>query len=131
MINYFLVVFGNNHQISEDLTIILGDEIVKMVEGDSVILSTLKSDNKIEELKEKIKDINSPFILIPKEQFKEIALQIEQETLKYLFNTKEKKTKKVKDEPVVLDLNSILDKINKSGINSLKKEEKDFLKTFN
>lgn len=131
MINYFLVVFGNNSQISEDLTIILGDDIVKMAEGESVILSTLKSDDKIEDLKGKIKEINSPFILIPKEQFKEIALQIDEETLKYLFNTKERKPKKVKEESVALDLNSILDKINKTGINSLKKEEKEFLKNIN
>jgi chromatin remodeling complex protein RSC6 len=48
-----------------------------------------------------------------------------------LFNTKERKPKKVKEEPVVLDLNTILDKINKTGYNSLKKEEKDFLKTLN
>ena len=131
MINYFLIMFGNNRQICEDLTILLGDEIVKMAEGESVILLTLKSTDNIANLKLKISEANSPFILIPKEQFKEIALQIDEETLKYLFNTKERKPKKVKEEPVVLDLNAILDKINKTGYNSLKKEEKDFLKTLN
>jgi hypothetical protein len=131
MINYFLIMFGNNRQICEDLTILLGDEIVKMAEGESVILLTLKSTDNIADLKLKISEANSPFILIPKEQFKEIALQIDEETLKYLFNTKERKPKKVKEEPVVLDLNTILDKINKTGYNSLKKEEKDFLKTLN
>jgi len=131
MINYFLIMFGNNRQICEDLTILLGDEIVKMAEGESVILLTLKSTDNIANLKLKISEGNSPFILIPKEQFKEIALQIDEETLKYLFNTKERKPKKVKEEPVVLDLNTILDKINKTGYNSLKKEEKDFLKTLN
>ncbi len=131
MINYFLIMFGNNRQICEDLTILLGDEIVKMAEGESVILLTLKSTDNIANLKLKISEANSPFILIPKEQFKEIALQIDEETLKYLFNTKERKPKKVKEEPVVLDLNTILDKINKTGYNSLKKEEKDFLKTLN
>jgi len=131
MINYFLIMFGNNRQICEDLTILLGDEIVKMAEGESVILLTLKSTDNIADLKLKISETNSPFILIPKEQFKEIALQIDEETLKYLFNTKERKPKKVKEEPVVLDLNTILDKINKTGYNSLKKEEKDFLKTLN
>ena len=131
MINYFLIMFGNNRQICEDLTILLGDEIVKMAEGESVILLTLKSTDNIAYLKLKISEANSPFILIPKEQFKEIALQIDEETLKYLFNTKERKPKKVKEEPVVLDLNTILDKINKTGYNSLKKEEKDFLKTLN
>lgn len=131
MINYFLIMFGNNRQICEDLTILLGDEIVKMAEGESVILLTLKSTENIANLKLKISEANSPFILIPKEQFKEIALQIDEETLKYLFNTKERKPKKVKEEPVVLDLNTILDKINKTGYNSLKKEEKDFLKTLN
>lgn len=132
MINYFLIMFGNNRQICEDLTILLGDEIVKMAEGESVILLTLKSTNPITELKERISEANSPFILIPKEQFKEIALQIDQETLKYLFNTKTKATpKKQKEESVVLDLNTILDKISKTGMDSLKKEEKDFLKTFN
>jgi predicted secreted acid phosphatase len=124
-------MFGNNRQICEDLTILLGDEIVKMAEGESVILLTLKSTDNIANLKLKISEGNSPFILIPKEQFKEIALQIDEETLKYLFNTKERKPKKVKEEPVVLDLNTILDKINKTGYNSLKKEEKDFLKTLN
>jgi chromatin remodeling complex protein RSC6 len=124
-------MFGNNRQICEDLTILLGDEIVKMAEGESVILLTLKSTENIANLKLKISEANSPFILIPKEQFKEIALQIDEETLKYLFNTKERKPKKVKEEPVVLDLNTILDKINKTGYNSLKKEEKDFLKTLN
>jgi predicted secreted acid phosphatase len=124
-------MFGNNRQICEDLTILLGDEIVKMAEGESVILLTLKSTDNIAYLKLKISEANSPFILIPKEQFKEIALQIDEETLKYLFNTKERKPKKVKEEPVVLDLNTILDKINKTGYNSLKKEEKDFLKTLN
>jgi len=124
-------MFGNNRQICEDLTILLGDEIVKMAEGESVILLTLKSTDNIADLKLKISETNSPFILIPKEQFKEIALQIDEETLKYLFNTKERKPKKVKEEPVVLDLNTILDKINKTGYNSLKKEEKDFLKTLN
>jgi predicted secreted acid phosphatase len=124
-------MFGNNRQICEDLTILLGDEIVKMAEGESVILLTLKSTDNIANLKLKISEANSPFILIPKEQFKEIALQIDEETLKYLFNTKERKPKKVKEEPVVLDLNTILDKINKTGYNSLKKEEKDFLKTLN
>jgi predicted secreted acid phosphatase len=124
-------MFGNNRQICEDLTILLGDEIVKMAEGESVILLTLKSTDNIADLKLKISEANSPFILIPKEQFKEIALQIDEETLKYLFNTKERKPKKVKEEPVVLDLNTILDKINKTGYNSLKKEEKDFLKTLN
>jgi hypothetical protein len=131
MINYFLIIFGNNRQICDDLTILLGDEIVKMVEGESVILLTLKSIDKISILKQRISEINSPFILIPKEQFKEIALQIDQEILKYLFNTKTKSTKKQKEEPVILDLNTILDKISKSGVGSLKKEEKDFLKTFN
>ena len=131
MINYFLIMFGNNRQICEDLTILLGDEIVKMAEGDSVILLTLKSTDSIDTLKTRIKESNSPFILIPKEQFKEIALQIDEETLKYLFNTKTKSPKKQKEEPVVLDLNTILDKISKTGMDSLKKEEKDFLKTFN
>ena len=129
MITYFLIMFGNNSQICDDLTIILGDDIVKMVEGESVILLTLKSDDKIDNLKKRIIDVNSPFILIPKEQFKEIALQIDKDTLNYLFNTKTKSSKKVKEESVVLDLNTILDKINKTGINSLKKEEKDFLNT--
>lgn len=125
MINYFLIMFGNNNQISSDLTGILGEDIVKMVEGDSVILVTLKSSDDIESLKTRIIESKSPFILIPKEQFKEIALHIDSDTLKYLFNTKTKDVKKVKEEP--LDLNTILDKINKSGINSLKKEEKEFL----
>lgn len=129
MINYFLIMFGNNSQICEDLAIILGDEIVKMVEGDSVILLTLKSNDTIDILKQRISETNSPFILIPKEQFKEIALQIDKDTLKYLFNTKTKTNKKVKEDSVILDLNTILDKINKTGINSLKKEEQDFLKT--
>lgn len=131
MINYFLILFGNNSQIYDDLTIVLGDDIVKMVESDSVILSTLKSDDKIEDLKEKIKQVEIPFILIGKEQFKEIALQIDNETLKYLFNNKPKKTEKSKEDNIVLDLNTILDKINKSGMSSLKKEEKDFLKSIN
>ncbi len=131
MINYFLIMFGNNRQICEDLTILLGDEIVKMAEGDSVILLTLKSTDNIDNLKIRIKEATSPFILIPKEQFKEIALQIDEETLKYLFNTKTKAPKKQKEEPVVLDLNTILDKISKTGMDSLKKEEKEFLKTFN
>jgi hypothetical protein len=131
MINYFLIMFGNNRQICEDLTILLGDEIVKMVEGDSVILLTLKSTDNIDNLKTRIKEASSPFILIPKEQFKEIALQIDEDTLKYLFNTKTKVPKKQKEEPVVLDLNTILDKISKTGMDSLKKEEKEFLKTFN
>ena len=131
MINYFLIMFGNNRQICEDLTILLGDEIVKMAEGDSVILLTLKSTDYIDNLKIRIKEANSPFILIPKEQFKEIALQIDDDTLKYLFNTKTKTPKKQKEEPVVLDLNTILDKISKTGMDSLKKEEKEFLKTFN
>jgi hypothetical protein len=131
MINYFLIMFGNNRQICEDLTILLGDEIVKMAEGDSVILLTLKSTDNIDNLKIRIKEATSPFILIPKEQFKEIALQIDEETLKYLFNTKTKSPKKQKEEPVVLDLNTILDKISKTGMDSLKKEEKEFLKTFN
>jgi hypothetical protein len=122
-------MFGNNSQICEDLAIILGDEIVKMVEGDSVILLTLKSNDTIDILKQRISETNSPFILIPKEQFKEIALQIDKDTLKYLFNTKTKTNKKVKEDSVILDLNTILDKINKTGINSLKKEEQDFLKT--
>jgi hypothetical protein len=124
-------MFGNNRQICEDLTILLGDEIVKMAEGDSVILLTLKSTDYIDNLKIRIKEANSPFILIPKEQFKEIALQIDDDTLKYLFNTKTKTPKKQKEEPVVLDLNTILDKISKTGMDSLKKEEKEFLKTFN
>lgn len=131
MINYFLIIFGNNRQICEDLTILLGDEIVKMAEGDSVILLTLKSTDNIDNLKIKIKEADSPFILIPKEQFKEIALQIDEETLKYLFNTKTKTPKKQKEESVVLDLNTILDKISKTGMDSLKKEEKEFLKKFN
>lgn len=131
MINYFLIMFGNNRQICEDLTILLGDEIVKMAEGDSVILLTLKSTDYIDNLKIRIKEANSPFILIPKEQFKEIALQIDDDTLKYLFNTKTKTPKKQKEDPVVLDLNTILDKISKTGMDSLKKEEKEFLKTFN
>lgn len=131
MINYFLIMFGNNRQICEDLTILLGDEIVKMAEGDSVILLTLKSTDNIDNLKIRIKEASSPFILIPKEQFKEIALQIDDDTLKYLFNTKTKTPKKQKEEPVVLDLNTILDKISKTGMDSLKKEEKEFLKTFN
>ncbi len=131
MINYFLIMFGNNRQICEDLTILLGDEIVKMAEGDSVILLTLKSTDNIDNLKIRIKEATSPFILIPKEQFKEIALQIDDDTLKYLFNTKTKTPKKQKEEPVVLDLNTILDKISKTGMDSLKKEEKEFLKTFN
>lgn len=131
MINYFLIMFGNNRQICEDLTILLGDEIVKMAEGDSVILLTLKSTDNIDNLKIRIKEASSPFILIPKEQFKEIALQIDEDTLKYLFNTKTKVPKKQKEEPVVLDLNTILDKISKTGMDSLKKEEKEFLKTFN
>ncbi len=131
MINYFLIMFGNNRQICEDLTILLGDEIVKMAEGDSVILLTLKSTDNIDNLKIKIKEADSPFILIPKEQFKEIALQIDEETLKYLFNTKTKAPKKQKEESVVLDLNTILDKISKTGMDSLKKEEKEFLKKFN
>ncbi len=131
MINYFLIMFGNNRQICEDLTILLGDEIVKMAEGDSVILLTLKSTDNIDNLKIKIKEATSPFILIPKEQFKEIALQIDEETLKYLFNTKTKAPKKQKEESVVLDLNTILDKISKTGMDSLKKEEKEFLKKFN
>jgi hypothetical protein len=122
-------MFGNNSQICEDLAIILGDEIVKMVEGDSVILLTLKSNDTIDILKQRISETNSPFILIPKEQFKGIALQIDKDTLKYLFNTKTKTNKKVKEDSVILDLNTILDKINKTGINSLKKEEQDFLKT--
>jgi 8-oxo-dGTP pyrophosphatase MutT (NUDIX family) len=63
-------MFGNNSQICEDLAIILGDEIVKMVEGDSVILLTLKSNDTIDILKQRISETNSPFILIPKEQFK-------------------------------------------------------------
>lgn len=121
-------MFGNNSQISEDLTTILGDNIVKMVESDSVILLTLKSTEKIDVLKKIIIGVDSPFILIPKEQFKEIALQIDKETLTYLFNTKNKSVKKQKDVGVVLDLNTILDKINKTGIDSLKKEEQDFLK---
>jgi hypothetical protein len=124
-------MFGNNRQICEDLTILLGDEIVKMAEGDSVILLTLKSTDNIDSLKIRIKEVSSPFILIPKEQFKEIALQIDDDTLKYLFNTKTKAPKKQKEEPVVLDLNTILDKISKTGMDSLKKEEKDFLKKFN
>jgi hypothetical protein len=124
-------MFGNNRQICEDLTILLGDEIVKMAEGDSVILLTLKSTDNIDNLKIKIKEADSPFILIPKEQFKEIALQIDEETLKYLFNTKTKAPKKQKEESVVLDLNTILDKISKTGMDSLKKEEKEFLKKFN
>jgi hypothetical protein len=124
-------MFGNNRQICEDLTILLGDEIVKMAEGDSVILLTLKSTDNIDNLKIKIKETDSPFILIPKEQFKEIALQIDEETLKYLFNTKTKAPKKQKEESVVLDLNTILDKISKTGMDSLKKEEKEFLKKFN
>jgi hypothetical protein len=124
-------MFGNNRQICEDLTILLGDEIVKMAEGDSVILLTLKSTDYIDNLKIRIKEANSPFILIPKEQFKEIALQIDDDTLKYLFNTKTKTPKKQKEDPVVLDLNTILDKISKTGMDSLKKEEKEFLKTFN
>jgi hypothetical protein len=124
-------MFGNNRQICEDLTILLGDEIVKMAEGDSVILLTLKSTDNIDNLKIKIKEADSPFILIPKERFKEIALQIDEETLKYLFNTKTKTPKKQKEESVVLDLNTILDKISKTGMDSLKKEEKEFLKTFN
>lgn len=131
MINYFLIMFGNNRQICEDLTILLGDEIVKMAEGDSVILLTLKSTDNIDNLKIKIKEADSPFILIPKERFKEIALQIDEETLKYLFNTKTKTPKKQKEESVVLDLNTILDKISKTGMDSLKKEEKEFLKKFN
>ena len=131
MINYFLIMFGNNRQICEDLTILLGDEIVKMAEGDSVILLTLKSTDNIDNLKIKIKEADSLFILIPKEQFKEIALQIDEETLKYLFNTKTKVPKKQKEESVVLDLNTILDKISKTGMDSLKKEEKEFLKKFN
>lgn len=131
MINYFLIMFGNNRQICEDLTILLGDEIVKMAEGDSVILLTLKSTDNIDNLKIKIKEADSPFILIPKERFKEIALQIDEETLKYLFNTKTKAPKKQKEESVVLDLNTILDKISKTGMDSLKKEEKEFLKKFN
>jgi hypothetical protein len=131
MINYFLIVFGNNRQVCDDLTILLGEEIVRMVEGDSVILLTLKSVDAIEVVKSKVKEVNTPFILIPKAQFKEIALQIEDDTLKYLFDTKEKKSKKVKEEVIDLDLDKILNKINKSGFNSLKKEEKDFLKTFN
>jgi hypothetical protein len=109
----------------------LGDEIVKMAEGDSVILLTLKSTDNIDNLKIKIKEADSPFILIPKEQFKEIAFQIDEETLKYLFNTKTKAPKKQKEESVVLDLNTILDKISKTGMDSLKKEEKEFLKKFN
>jgi hypothetical protein len=124
-------MFGNNRQICEDLTILLGDEIVKMAEGDSVILLTLKSIDKVNILKDKIIGINSPFILIPKEQFKEIALQIDQDTYKYLFNAKTKTPKKQKEESITLDLNTILDKISKLGVGSLKKEEKDFLKTFN
>jgi hypothetical protein len=124
-------MFGNNRQICEDLTILLGDEIVKMAEGDSVILLTLKSTDNIDNLKIKIKEADSPFILIPKERFKEIALQIDEETLKYLFNTKTKTPKKQKEESVVLDLNTILDKISKTGMDSLKKEEKEFLKKFN
>jgi hypothetical protein len=124
-------MFGNNRQICEDLTILLGDEIVKMAEGDSVILLTLKSTDNIDNLKIKIKESDSPFILIPKERFKEIALQIDEETLKYLFNTKTKTPKKQKEESVVLDLNTILDKISKTGMDSLKKEEKEFLKKFN
>jgi hypothetical protein len=124
-------MFGNNRQICEDLTILLGDEIVKMAEGDSVILLTLKSTDNIDNLKIKIKEADSLFILIPKEQFKEIALQIDEETLKYLFNTKTKVPKKQKEESVVLDLNTILDKISKTGMDSLKKEEKEFLKKFN
>jgi hypothetical protein len=131
MVNYFLIMFGNNRQICDDLTILLGDEIVKMVEGDSVILLTLKSMDGIDNLKIRIKEINSPFILIPKEQFKEIALQIDEETLKYLFNTKTKAPKKQKEVLVALDLNTILDKISKTGMESLRKDEKEFLKTFN
>jgi len=122
-------MFGNNRQICDDLKTILGGEIVKMVEGDNVILSTLKSVDNIDDLKIKIIEVDSPFILIPKDQFKNIALQIEDETLKYLFNTKVKTPKKQKEDTVVLDLNIILDKINKTGMDSLKKEEKDFLKT--
>lgn len=129
MINYFLIIFGNNRQICEDLTILLGDEIVKMVEGESVILLTLKSNEKINVLKEKIIGVNSPFILIPKEQFKEIALHLDEDTIKYLFNTKTKTPKKQKEESITLDLNAILDKINRLGVGSLKKEEKDFLTT--
>ena len=129
MITYFLIMFGNNRQISEDLTIILGENIVKMAEGDSVILVTLKSTENIKTLKGLIKGVNYPFILIPKEQFKQIALQIDEETLTYLFNSKTKASKKQKEDNSVLDLNEILDKINKTGISSLKKEEKDFLNT--
>lgn len=127
MVSYFLIVFGNSGQICDDLTSILGDDIFKMVEGDGVILVTIKSTNDISTLKELIIGINTPFIIIPKEQFKDIALNLDAETVKYLFNSKQKIVKK---EPIVLDLNTILDKINKTGYGSLKKEEKEFLKTF-
>ena len=128
MIKYFLIVFGNSATIVADLTIVLGDDIVRMVEGDSVILITLKSELEIVKLKEVVKECNVPFILVPKDSFKDLALNIEEDTMKYLFNTKvaKKPASKIKEiEP--LTLNGILEKINKSGLSSLKKEEKEFL----
>lgn len=129
MIKYFLIVFGNSATIVADLTILLGDEIVRMVEGDSVILITLNSEVEISKLKSVIMECNTPFILVPKDSFKDLALNIEEDTMKYLFNTKVTKkpaTKQVKEiQP--LTINGILDKINKTGVASLKKEEKEFL----
>jgi hypothetical protein len=131
MINFFLILFGNNSQISDDLMSVLGENIIKMVENDTVILITLKSEDSIENIKEMVNMVGVPFILIGKNQFKDIALQIDDDVKKYLFDSKSKKVTKKNDENVVLDLNTILDKIGNNGINSLKKEEKDFLKSFN
>jgi hypothetical protein len=128
MIKYFLIVFGNSSTIVADLTILLGDEIVRMVEGDSVILITLNSEAEISKLKTTIMECNAPFILIPKDNFKDLALNIEDDTMKYLFNTKVTKKPVIKTkETQPLTINGILDKINKTGVASLKKEEKEFL----
>ena len=128
MIKYFLIVFGNSATIVADLTILLGDEIVKMVEGDSVILITLNSEVEISKLKLLVMECNTPFILVPKDSFKNLALNIEDDTMKYLFNTKSiKKPTKQTKEIQPLTINGILDKINKTGVASLKKEEKQFL----
>lgn len=132
MINYLLVLFGETQEICENLTIVLGDNIVRMLEGDKSVLSTLNSGEDIDTLKGKIKEIGDfSFILIPKEHFKSIALNMDDESFKYLFSVKSQKKSVVpKEETLVLDLNTILDKINKGGIGSLKKEEKDFLNSY-
>lgn len=103
-----------------------GDWVIAAVDSDSTNMYVCEKfcpiTKKEKDKLEKIQPIKTP--KVKKHQSSSSNEDINTKTIEKSKKTKEKKTL------IVLELDSILDKINESGINSLSKEELDFLKNY-